>query len=397
MVLNKNNVLSELSFYTLLLLFPGFFIYHSLVAMGFLPGFLGGYFSPVSLLVLIGYTFLAFFIVDKVAIRTLIPYAFFLLWISVVSVHYFFGDRSANDSALYEWSLIAILVNLVCFLMGSHINLDDEKLKKAILFFFFALVAIVLTHIEMGEFSIARLAESKQLSNYQGFGRSLLIVSLFAFVLSKGLLKHLIFFFAILVLYFNGSRSEFIFFFISSILYYFFDFIINYKKKGGSTLLGVGVILFFGVVSAYFLKNIDFDNLNRTAQVLDASNSSSFIARKELEENALQSISQNWFLGNYGYYMEKFGKGGYVHNGLSVWADFGIIAFVAYILSALYFAVYAWLSLFVVSFEKRKYIALLFLSSVCLLLAMITTKDYSYMFLGLTMGLYFNRKMGNKA
>lgn len=386
--MNMNFAFNELSKYSLLILFPGFFIYHSMVAMSFIPAFLGGYFSLMSVALLGIYAFCSLFI-NKIRKELLLPYFIFIFWFIMVSIFYFLGDKQTNDYILYQWSLIAIISNIICFCIFSNLNLN-RKIKRSLIFSLCLMVVIILLNIDSSGRFLLAVSDNDSVASYQAFGRSLLVVGFITFILTQGWSRFVIVVLSIFALYFNTARSEFVFFIIAIVLYYGLDFLI--KRNSLNKYINLFLIIVTVSGSIYFMKQITFDDLNRTAQLIDISNSSSFAGRKELQDYAVNSIVNNIFFGNYGYYMDRFGKGGYVHNALSILADFGLFAFILYVFSVVYLWIYSIVQFFKMSSDNH-YIKLLLLCSTCLLIAMITSKDYSYMFLGIVLGIYFNRNI----
>lgn len=386
--MNMNFAFNELSKYSLLILFPGFFIYHSMVAMSFIPAFLGGYFSLMSVALLGIYAFFSLFI-NKIRKELLLPYFVFIFWFVMVSIFYFLGDKPTNDYILYQWSLIAIISNIICFCIFSNLNLNG-KIKRSLIFSLCLMVVIILLNIDSSGRFLLAVSDNDSVASYQAFGRSLLVVGFITFILTQGWSRFLIVVLSIFALYFNTARSEFVCFIIAIVLYYGLDFLI--KRNSLNKYINLFLIIVIVSGGIYFMKQITFDDLNRTAQLIDISNSSSFAGRKELQDYAVNSIVNNIFFGNYGYYMERFGKGGYVHNALSILADFGLFAFIFYVFSVVYLWIYSIVQFFKMSSDNH-YIKLLLLCSTCLLIVMITSKDYSYMFLGIVSGIYFNRNI----
>lgn len=386
--MNINFAFNELSKYSLLILFPGFFIYHSMVAMSFIPAFLGGYFSLMSVALLGIYAFCGLFI-NKIRKELLLPYFVFIFWFVMVSIFYFLGDKQTNDYILYQWSLIAIISNIICFCIFSNLNLNG-KIKRSLIFSLCLMVVIILLNIDSSGRFLLAVSDNDSVASYQAFGRSLLVVGFITFILTQGWSRFVIVVLSICALYFNTARSEFVCFIIAIVLYYGLDFLI--KRNSLNKYINLFLIIVIVSGGIYFMKQITFDDLNRTAQLIDISNSSSFAGRKELQDYAVNSIVNNIFFGNYGYYMDRFGKGGYVHNALSILADFGLFAFIFYVFSVVYLWIYSIVQFFKMSSDNH-YIKLLLLCSTCLLIVMITSKDYSYMFLGIVSGIYFNRNI----
>ena len=119
------------------------------------------------------------------------------------------------------------------------------------------------------------------------------------------------------------------------------------------------------------------------------ASSTSFEGREEFSIKAWQVIQNHPLVGDYGYYIDIYGIGSYAHNILSAWADFGILGFILFLGLSIYLLIF---SLNKIIFKKSsdKKICLLFLFSITLILGYLTAKDYSFMFFGLSLGLYVN-------
>lgn len=384
MVFNEENNLYSfhyLSLITLFSLFFGSFIYNSAIALYGMPPFLGGYFTVVSVFFIFIFSF---FLIKKNHIikRTLLILLFFIFWFLYINFNYILFPR-LQSTELYLWGVAQVAANLVCFFMALYFDFN----KKNNIYFFLLLCSIifliVFMNISNGRFDLRMQTGNDRVVTYQVFGLIITVLSFFTLSSIKKYWFKLIFFvLALAALYYNGARSEFIFFLLSSSLLIFLLSNIYLRIIFPIFIAFIAFVFDFG-------KYFNFLSDNRVSELIDVSQSTSFQARSILNEFTYAKIIEKPFTGEYGAYLEVYGVGGYAHNISSAWADFGIIGFLIFSVSSLYLFLSSVLRLM-----SNKYSVLnqnLFLFSLSLLVGYLFLKDYSYMFFGLTIGLYLNQ------
>ena len=380
--LNKEKVLQEISLVSAILLFPGFFFYHTLIGIGILPPILGGFFTPVAIMILV-INLLAYLLLNvKLNKGFLIACLFFIFWLLFIFIQYVFRDRLDNLELL-NWGLIAIICNVVCFITMVNLDLDSIKTKKIFNLCFFLICGIVLFFSTNGIFYLRLENDVNELASYQGFARSLLFV-LFVTVVcaSRTLFKVMVIVVGVLVLFINSARSELIYFIISIFLLSLLNF-----KKDIRLIFFIFFIFFIILLNNHMLATGLSDS--RALDLLDLSNSTSYQSRQELTTLAWNEINSSPFFGNYGYYVDNYGVGSYSHNILSAWAAFGILGIPLFMGTTLYFFIFSGYQIAVKNSNEKR-IFLLFLLSASLFIGYLTTKDYSYMLFGLCVGTYIN-------
>lgn len=391
--IDKEEYLKILAGIVLLTLFPGFYFYHQAVASKFISGFLGGFFTPLSLLffavfILFVRQHTAFF--QRAPIfSSLVLFAFF--WFAMVS---FFNlilvDNSFVQPAFLQLSK-TLLLWCVLFFVGLYLTPEQTFLQGLMLFsgvlIFLFLVQYV---VQTGHFFYyaAQTHEArgiKNLAGYQGFARSALIVALFCLASTKKTgVSLIIITSSFFVLFILGARSEFAAFVIVVAL-----FILLRELHDISTIV-IPIVAFF-ILAVCFIFYSDSILSSRQLQLFDLNKSSSWQVRNELKEEALIRIRANPILGTFGGHVSEKGTGRYVHNVLSAWDGFGLPGFILYFLLNIIPAVDSGLMVL----KKRRLTVLqtfyALLSWTCLILLLVSKPLY-WSLPALVWGLYINVK-----
>ena len=382
--INKNNILKTYSIIALILLFPMSFFYHSAVALLGMPSFLGGYFSAMGLMILLGYVYIFIFKRAKITKEIIFFYIFMSIWTIYIYIKYTLSVN-ISDEKLFIWGLISILANVVCFNISSNIDFNSIFLKKYLKYFLVLYSLVVFNNINNGQFYLKIQTANEGLVSYQSFALYILVVSFISLIVAKTI-KEKIFVFSLsfLLLYFNGARSEFVFFVTSTVMLFALDF----KPSLKNIILFIAslVITYLGI---FLLNNTIGIEENRIFQLANISQSSSYLARQQLSDMAIIVIQENPLIGDYGYYVKELGLGYYAHNILSAWADFGFFGFFLFLIIPVYTTVFSILYIYKLKHPSLSLKAL-FVFSLSLLLGYIYAQDYTHMFLGLVIGLYVN-------
>lgn len=382
--ISTNKLYNNLTTISFFLLFPGFFFYHFSVSRGYIPAFLGGYFGNISIIILP----ILFFLFAKKYINKLylIDKIFFLLmslWLFIAFVNYSFGWLHGFSSDVFIWSVSGVLFNVVCYLIA--IKLDVVEHSKKLLLLFLILVGMVLFNIgDLGIFYVAQEFESEagQIASYQGFARSLFVMSLLLTGLywEKSKIIYFVIFASLIGLFFNGARSEFAAYAVGLI-----SISLIYSFKSPS--FGFKMLSLFICLMALVYYFIDVLPDSRMFQLLDIGSASSFIARMDLQSYSIALIKKNPIIGDYGGYVDIGGVGSYAHNIISSWVNLGLLGFLCYVLIFSFMWVVAIKKLFTHMHLIDFRIFLFFL--VCVTVLVLFAKDYSYMLIGFLIGLFF--------
>lgn len=363
-----------------LILFPFFFIYSVLLAHNLIV-YIPGYFSLFSIFTIIFImmkNFSYFWKKEKKLHFIEIIFFVLLLYIFLISiVNYYFNNLSEYNLELLKQNLQGIIFILVCYFLAKELYLENNFFKKIFIISFFICALLVFFNInEFGIFYLKLNSENSELlSTYQTFARTLVVMSFITFTLTlRSNLNMVIIIFAFLSLFLNSARTEFVLF-CSAIFLYLFIF--DFRK----TVIKVLILLTLMILILFYnqeLLNYIYDS--RIWELISNTDSStSLSSRMETINVAIESIKSNFFFGDYGSYISNLGIGMYAHNLLSAWVDLGLFGFVFYI----FILVYIIIKLYTMKtfYLKNEYI-LLFLFFIFYFLAIIVSKNYTYMFLG---------------
>jgi hypothetical protein len=339
--MNLSNISHRLSETGFLLLFPVFFFYHFGVSQNYFPPFLGGLFGVVSLVIAVLYLILSLWFlkykIRHVAYKFLIFYfaiAFYIAW--TLGNHFLVQDHPFGYNIFWEsYSTFVIWFSL--FHLGFFLPFDTVSFKKYLFVSCFAISLIfIFSIIKVGSFFalfniFQNYEETLKMSSYQQSGRSIFISFLFLGLTGQNRVNNLgVLIFCALILLSIGSRTDL----LSLVLVIFlYSYHILSTSKGSILkkaficfILVLVFILAFNFVESFFYGS-------RFVELFDLANSSSWQGRSELSSNAEVIIRRNPILGKFDYEID----GGYAHNILSSWANFGLFGFLFYTFIILYF------------------------------------------------------------
>jgi hypothetical protein len=369
--------ISQLAFF---LLFPGFFFYHTVLGVGAVGAFLGGYFAPVSLLVVV--PLLTVYVaklrrnpnrLSRVDMSFLLFLCYFL---AVVALN----AARGKSLVIVVNHMLAILFLINIFVMFKTINFDSPAFRRLTLASLLGMSTIVLSYSVDGVFYLGALGMAKDaasLATYQGFSRSYLVT--FAVLIAytrPAWLRVLLYGLALPTLYVNTARSEF------AALLFLIPIIEFYHTRNKILML-----FLFGVLLVLLKSNLEqivsmLPN-NRILELLDLTQSTSANKRHHLSVHAVQTILAHPILGDYASYASGY----YAHNILSAWVDLGLLGIAA---------IFAILVLPAVPMVADEYFArkyngefLLGLGFGCITLLLLLTSHYfTDMLIGATLGSY---------
>lgn len=381
----RGQAVATLAFF---LLFPGFFFYHTLLGIGAMGAFLGGFFTPVSLLMVLplGWHYVHAIRRDPNRMNKLdLAFLFYMAYfVAVVAANALLGDSMVI--VIHHVLGILFLVNI--FIIFKTIDFAHRDFRRMALLSLFAMSAIVFAYSVDGVFYLGALGiakDSAALATYQGFSRSYLITFIAVIAFTRpAWLRLLLYAIGAPTLFFNTARSEFValLFLIPIIEFY------HSNNKLAMALLFSTIVI---------LVKINLDQLieilpnNRILELLDLSQSTSANKRHHLTVHALQTILAHPFLGDYASYPSGY----YSHNVLSAWVDLGMFG-IAYLMVMLVSPA--------VPMFFREYFALkddgnflLGFSLACVTVMLLLTSHYfTDMLIGATLGSYSTYWYGRK-
>lgn len=306
-----------------ILLFPGFFFYHSLLGLGRISAFLGGYFTIVALILTLPLIFFYVMALKKYknyfSKFDLYIFLFLIYYALVLAIQFLVGTDSIIAQR-YVQSLIYFMDTYIIFRM---IDLDDKKFVALAALLLVLMSAITAYFSIDGFFYLQALDEAKNpdsLATYQGFARSYIYTFLILVSLAQSIgIRFLLYGLATASLFLNGARSEFsaVLFVIPIIELY------HMKYKLFSIIPFILALILF---AANLQSIVGMLPNNRTVQLFDLSQSSSAVARDQLASIAWRTITQNPIFGDFASYPD----GHYAHNILCAWVDFGLPGFLLF-------------------------------------------------------------------
>ena len=371
-----------------LALFPGFFFYHSLLGLGMTGAFLGGFFAPVSLLVVGPLCFLYAYRVRREARHlTRVDVLFFIYvayFLSVIGVN----AAAGANAVIVGHHILAALFTLNLFLIFRLTDFARSDFRFLAFVSLIGMSAIVFIFSVDGAFYLAPLGTAKNpesLATYQGFSRSYLVTFLaVAPLCKKRWLRVLLYCLGTATLFVNTARSEF------AAMLFVIPIIELYYSKNKLLMLAIFIFIFvFLLFSREWL--LEVLPHNRILELLDLSHSSSANKRHHLTMYAMNTIGKFPVFGDYGSYNPGF----YSHNVLSAWVDTGLFGFLFVLALLILPAMQMLVKGYVAQVKDEKFI--LAFSMVCITLLLLATAHYfTDMLIGATLGAYSTYRYGRK-
>jgi len=258
-------------------------------------------------------------------------------------------------------------------MLGKYIDIYNITFQKIIIFSLLIFSLIIVSNLN--KYSMFDLSNATNMSiSYQGYARILTIISFLSMAMIKNIKYSIaIYILASIALFFNGARTEFAIFMLAGSIYYIF---LKPKLLIALIILITTILLtimFNETIQQFILNNRFFELLT------DLENSTSGNARYSTIVLALQTIKDNPLFGDYGSYIEVGGLGWYAHSIISAWVDLGIFGFFLYMI--MFFLMFLYLITYRSKYDTMEY-KLFFLFYIFVFLAMLVSKNYSYMLFG---------------
>lgn len=327
-------IAERVAFAGFLVLFPGFVVYHYAVATGLMPAVLGGLFGIVSLLVAVAAVAMAGWLLGRDAWGglpqaqfVLMALAFFLAW-SVVA-YLALGEAAYAGAALAE-SVGTIVLWFAVFFVASFWRAEGRSRRLLFALSLAAAVGALLAAMVEHRSLLGPLFlfggepdAGLQVSTYQGVGRSVLVAALMLAALTPVYWRQLVALaLAAALLLGLGSRAHL---FTAALLFMLVLAIslLRARRRGASI-----VLLLFTAAGVYAGWSMFLET--RAGEIVDLASSTSWGMRLEMQALALQVISDHPLLGDFGYHLREVGPGGYAHNALSAWPQFGLVGFLLF-------------------------------------------------------------------
>jgi len=325
-----NGTLGALGF---ILLFPGFFFYHTLLGLGSFPAFLGGFFRPMALVFIFVFGGLAL-ITKSPRIGRLGPagWLFMLIceWITLSATwHYLVGTQVGN-LAMLDWSISVAFLNVTCYLIARHLPLRWPAFQVVFAALLGLMIGLVFLLAKDGMFHlrILGLIDQEKIASYQEFGRSLVVTGIVVVAFTRGAIyRAAICAATVAALYVNSARSEFVCS-TAALLALWAVHALVYRARVLPLIVWAASVSLLPFVSLEMVQSALPDN--RTLQLLKLEESSSAVERAELSKAGWEVVGRNPFFGNYASYYDNEGVGGYPHSLLAAWVNLGFVGVALY-------------------------------------------------------------------
>jgi hypothetical protein len=306
-----------------ILLFPGFFFYQTLLGIGAIGAFLGGYFTFVALILTPPLLFFYLSALGKQKNYFSKFDVYILVFLAYYALVLAFNIAAGANSSISQRYVLSLLFFIDTYIIFRMIDVDDKKFLALAVLSLLTMSAITVYFSIDGFFYLQALGEAKNpesVATYQGFARSYLYTFLILISLAKSMsTRFLLYGLATVSLFLNGARSEF-----SAVLFAIPIIELYYTKyKIYAVVPFVLLLILFG---ANMQSVVGVLPDNRTVQLFDLSHSSSVAARQQLASNAWRTITENPIFGDFGSYPD----GNYAHNILCAWVDFGLPGFLLF-------------------------------------------------------------------
>lgn len=305
-------------------LFPGYFVYHALVAQG-LPPLLRGYSVLMAalalpLLALGGLRHLA---AGQATVWIDTGFAAFMACVLAGTLVHL----AAGDSPEIVTSYLSTVPQWLALYGVARLNRsDDPRFVRACRASWWLMSAIVLANVTEGSFIVAVLdspvGDRDTLATYQDFALLYLVVTLALLAGSRSMwTRWPLMLASAVVLFLTGARSEFLALLVGAA-------IIAWSLSRRRLALVVLAAVLAAAAAASLETVVDLLPGNRVVDLIANRAEGSLSERGDMLRQAWLTIGDHPVGGRFGSYQ----PGEYAHNLLSAWVDFGIAGLTALLL-----------------------------------------------------------------
>lgn len=362
-----------------LITFPGYFIYHYLVSVGWLPPVLAGYSTPICLLSLpvLAAVHLRFGLNDNEPSQPIERMLWvFLAYYALVTV-WQLATRNMLNSADAHPTVIAQFIAL--YLLGHHT--PCEQRQRPLLIGLMVVMSAMIFHNSLSGGLIGAALESigvsESLITYQGYAFAYFVTLTWAVALLNrhGAWRALIYLLAFVALFLNGARSEFAAALIGFVI---LEFLLAQSKSRAMLAAAIAVLLF---AALYLVFEDELQDYRVITIFTDYSEDLSVLDRKKMYQDGVNTILAHPITGRLGSYL----GGEYIHSYLSAWVDLGAIGFAAFLILSALPGLHIWLQRHNLKTDHE--LQLLFMLTFSTLLLSFTAKPFTQYLLPLTLGV----------
>jgi len=382
----KNRHLEVAAIIGLILTLPMYMLYQAATQQQIIDPIFGSYFSLAALLSL---PFSLYVFLNRYGFANLFSIftaKLFLLFVFLIILGAGFGWLSGVNKELVNYSLGSGFRLIALFFLVFCFDVLQKKQRHAFIFF----LLLNSTHILFSSNGVSFIKPAFFVDeylfeyDYQQIALISLILAIVFLPFMRFFARFFIYVILIPALFLIGARSEF---------YAFLLIIFIMEAFREKPIINLSWVVLFSIcIFVIMFGTFDFGlSEHRIFSIFSGVGDSSLSARQELTLHAIDTISENILLGDYGYHP----PGDYAHNGLAAWADYGLFGFLLLIM-LLYIPLLSLLRLW----RKRKCVEWLQAFS-CISLTiflLIFAKTYTYGLISISIALYciFLLKMKRK-
>ena len=378
------------------LLFPGFLLYHfSLAALG-LPPFLGGMYGITSAVLVVPLGLLSFKLLRRLLrsspLYVAITVMFFIYVLGWTAIHFFIVDAFYIETATIQ-AIESLVLWLALFFVGVYFDLNSPWISKIFwAVFIYLLVFLAYYVIQSGNlmFYARQLYGVEYVATYQGFARSMLVVSLFLLARPlSSLMRFCLMWGSMFILFVLGARSEFYGFILLLLVLLPTLSVHNWKYL---FLIALCTIILVIMIS----HNYDYLAHSRQLEIFNLHASTSYMSRRTLEAIALDQITRSPLIGYFGGHIAETGDvGSYAHNLLSSWVSFGLMGFIFYIVISIVPAIHSFIRLLKMGDKDPLWMFSFEINFVCFIL-ILAAKSIFWPLPALGWGVYLQAQLQRK-
>lgn len=240
------------------------------------------------------------------------------LYIYVFIQHEYIVNR---ELTIEQFLLITYF--LLIFTLGLYIG-NIEKYSRIILYLFIfnSLLWLYYTDFSHLMINFSLIKDEEMTAIYLEMGKGYATLSMLALYVTKKrrFLSLLITLVSIMVLFFINSRAS-LYIYILTLIFP----MIYYQYYRLAIVVGC-VLLFF--LLPFFVDMDMLMNSRVLRLILHLDQDTSLHARNLFMQQELSALWEHWFWGDYFGYYKRWSLGGYIHNYLSFWAQYGLIPFI---------------------------------------------------------------------
>ena len=306
------------------LLLPGFFTYHYLVGMQYLPAFLGGYSTAMSVLLLLPLSLVyASHLFRACGNRVWVDalYMGFILYYAAVLM----TQLAVNTRGIAAIAQIGIVFQfLTLFMLARLAPVGELRFQRWLLVFLMLMTVIIVFNADEGTFVVAALEllqTSDNLANYQAYAFVYSVVMLYVVApIQQRWKRLLVYLICFPTLFLNGARTEFIGVLLLVLMLEFLE-----SKHKLITLFVAAAMVLIGNAALPMLAEL-YPESRTVFLFIDYGDDISANERASMLKDGWQSILESPWIGNFGSYA----PGEHIHNALSAWVDLGLLGFVTF-------------------------------------------------------------------